>query len=771
LNNENNRNLSVSEDGTYHCIITNPDYPSQNNITTGKYTMIDVSEFQADSLAILSLKSANPDVNLNWSTSLKVVNWDSVTHTGFQGDPVSAVKLKNIGLSTIPSDFMNDGALLNLDTFDISNNKLTFYDLYNAQAIINQEGAFIDYSEQAVVGEEQSIGFKEEMITLTLDPTLVDTRNQYQWYKDNIIIDGATDPTYTTNELGGYYCLVTNNDFSSLTLQSASTFIYSVDDFISDSTIVASIYTNNPNNTLNWDILSPINTWEGVKLRGERGRVKALILNAKQLDLLPENLGELTELELLEVGNNRINELPNSIGMLKVLKEFKINSNQLNDLVNELYDLEQLEVIDISNNQISSIDPKISQLSQLQQAHIQDNYFTFDDIQQIPLERNRFTYSPQQIIGEEQQIASAGAITIQIDPSIDPDVNTNQYTWLYNGVLIPGEKERTLVVDRNYGEYQCIINNTEYTDLTLTVASIFVETDEIDENDKLILEAIKALNTENTLDWPDDEPVAFWEGVRVDGITAKVIELDLWNKNLDVLPDNFAALNALKNVNLSSNNLSELPENIGDLAITLAYFNASQNHFSFAELDKIRLSDTNDKINFVYTNQKLIGVEGEIVTLENGYNTIYIPSFIQTENDVYQWYYQGKPLADATNNSVIVNTTGDYNYTITNSNYDNIVLTSFPIKVDGVTNIEGPINNKISIYPNPTENIATVQTTENIKILDVQIYDVTGKKYKIETNVRSITQWTLDLTKVPNGMYLINVQTDQGITLLKITKQ
>ncbi|NME68177.1 leucine-rich repeat domain-containing protein [Flammeovirga aprica] len=772
INGETNRNFNVTSEDIYYCIITNPDFPDLAQIQTGNYTLINASAFFADSIALLSLSSVNPKVNLNWDPSLQVANWDSISHSGFQGNPIFAVKLHNVGLITIPSDFTINGALLNLDTFDISKNQLTFYDLYNAQAIINQNAELINYSDQATVGEERAFAFTNNEITLTIDPTIQDTRNNYQWYKDKVRIEGANTSSYTTSEIGQYYCAVTNDDFRDLTLQSAFSYIYSESDFISDSTIVASIYTDprNNGNLLDWDLTSPISEWSGVQLVGGAGRVQGLILEDKKLNALPDNIGELAQMETLDIGNNTITTLPASIENLQELKALKISNNGISTIIDGIYNLGNLEVLDIQGNNLHVLDEKVNGLVNLELVQMQNNHFTFDDIGRIP-QTSQKEYNPQGIVGEEQRIATSGNITIQIDSTIDPDVTSNQYQWFYEGLLIPGANEREYFVSSEFGEYVCEINNPNYSDLTLTTASVFVVIGTTNPEDSLVLNSIKELNANHTLNWSIDDPVGLWEGVKVDGYTARVVELDIWNKNIDVLPVNFATLDALRSVNISANNLFELPDDIGDLEPSLTYFNASQNHLTFAELDKVRLRNSNQRINFVYGNQKLVGEADLTITLENGVNYLEVPKQDQTENDAYQWYYKGSPLEGETADSIRVNNIGEYNYTITNSHYKDIVLTSFPILVDGVTGIKNPIASKISVYPNPTDSDINVLTFEDIRILEVSVFDVTGKEFKVESRAKSLYKWTIDLQDIPSGMYLVRVNTDKGIAAIKVSKR
>ncbi|KXX71197.1 T9SS type A sorting domain-containing protein, partial [Flammeovirga sp. SJP92] len=735
------------------------------------FTLVDATQFIADSLALLSLKIANPQINVNWSTQLPISEWEHITHSGSPADPVSALNLVNIDLNTIPIDFSNDRALLAIDSFDISSNHFTFYDLYNAEAIINQSKEFTNYQNQSTVGEEMSFRYTGNVIRLSIDPSIQDDRNDYQWYKDGILINSAVDSFYITSEVGSYVCKITNTDFNALTLSSAPSFIFDQDAFEQDSIIVSTIASLNTSNTLGWDFNTPISTWNGVTIRA--GRVQNLSLKNKRLDVLPDNIGDLTEIDSLRIGNNDFSSLPVSISLFPHLKLLDISDNAFTTLQDEIYELTTLEVLEINGNELNYLDPKISNLQNTNSISIENNHLSFDDIDRLPTNAI-LSYTPQGIIGEEQNIATSGYIKIQIDPSIDatPEVEPfNTYQWYFEGILLLGANQRYYDVVSEYGEYFCTITNSNYPNLTLKVASIFVEPGMINTSDSLVLVNIKELNPSHTLDWSIDQPVRLWEGIKVDGASARITDIDIWNKNIDILPTSFATLDSLKSVNISANNIFELPDDIGDLEPSLTYFNASQNHLTFAELDKVRISNSNQRIHFVYGNQKLVGEAGLTITLENGVNYLKVPKQDQTENDAYQWYYNGSPLEGETTDSLRVNNIGEYNYTITNSHYKDIVLTSFPILVDGVTGIKNLITSKISVYPNPTDSDIHIQTSEDIRILEVSIFDVTGKEFKVASRANSMYKWTIDMQDIPSGMYLVKVNTNKGITAIKVSKR
>ncbi|MEO0583804.1 MAG: T9SS type A sorting domain-containing protein [Bacteroidota bacterium] len=108
-------------------------------------------------------------------------------------------------------------------------------------------------------------------------------------------------------------------------------------------------------------------------------------------------------------------------------------------------------------------------------------------------------------------------------------------------------------------------------------------------------------------------------------------------------------------------------------------------------------------------------------------------------------------------------------YTVTVSDSSGcIVQDSFV--VDTAANC--PTNNDISlrslihIFPNPTTNILQVES-ENLTIQQIQLFDLRGRMLMEKREQTDI----LDLHGLSQGIYILEVQTDQGILTEKIIKQ
>lgn len=71
------------------------------------------------------------------------------------------------------------------------------------------------------------------------------------------------------------------------------------------------------------------------------------------LTTLPRELCQLTNLELLELSDNKIKELPKEIGQLKNLTELYLNRNEISELPNEITELNKLILLELIGNNLS----------------------------------------------------------------------------------------------------------------------------------------------------------------------------------------------------------------------------------------------------------------------------------------------------------------------------------------------------------------------------------------------------------------------------------
>jgi hypothetical protein len=81
--------------------------------------------------------------------------------------------------------------------------------------------------------------------------------------------------------------------------------------------------------------------------------------------------------------------------------------------------------------------------------------------------------------------------------------------------------------------------------------------------------------------------------------------------------------------------------------------------------------------------------------------------------------------------------------------------------------IEQPeeVSRSINVYPNPTQDILNVVSDLPIKQID--IYDINGKMVKQIIN----PEQSISLIELTKGIYMLQIQTDKGIAIKKVTKK
>ncbi|HTO35279.1 MAG TPA: T9SS type A sorting domain-containing protein [Flavobacterium sp.] len=69
----------------------------------------------------------------------------------------------------------------------------------------------------------------------------------------------------------------------------------------------------------------------------------------------------------------------------------------------------------------------------------------------------------------------------------------------------------------------------------------------------------------------------------------------------------------------------------------------------------------------------------------------------------------------------------------------------------------------IKIYPNPVQDILNIESQETV--LSVEVFDLLGKKILVSKDK------TIDVSKLKNGIYLLKINTENGVLTEKIMKK
>jgi len=120
-----------------------------------------------------------------------------------------------------------------------------------------------------------------------------------------------------------------------------------------------------------------------IGFRTEKGRVKAINLKEDRMfvklpDLiLPESIGQLVNLQTLDLYGNQLTALPKTMGQLTNLQTLNLGINQLKALPEWFRKLKNLKTLDIAKNQLSLLPESFGELKSLQTLDLVNNQLTW----------------------------------------------------------------------------------------------------------------------------------------------------------------------------------------------------------------------------------------------------------------------------------------------------------------------------------------------------------------------------------------------------------
>ncbi|KAF5035368.1 hypothetical protein DSECCO2_586380 [anaerobic digester metagenome] len=139
---------------------------------------------------------------------------------------------------------------------------------------------------------------------------------------------------------------------------------------------------------------------------------------------------------------------------------------------------------------------------------------------------------------------------------------------------------------------------------------------------------------------------------------------------------------------------------------------------------------------------------GQLVTSQTGYS--------------YQWYFEGSPIAGATNAAVDVDQTGYYALELTAANGCSSMSSQFYAVAQSIGEIE---YNQVKIYPNPVQNFLFIEPA--LQNAAWMIYDVTGRMVasgRLDDNA-------IDASQLESGVYLIRIVTSDSDNSARFVKE
>ena len=315
----------------------------------------------------------------------------------------------------------------------------------------------------------------------------------------------------------------------------------------------------------NWLSDRPLGEWYGVGTNAN-GRVTELWLYDNALSgTLPASLGNLTHLELLELGGNDLSgSILSELGNLTNLRSLGLSSNQLSGpLPTWLGNLTHLEALGLNFNQLSGTLPSsLGNLTKLERLYLGFNQLSgalpsslgnLTNLQELGLANNQLSGALPSSLGNLTKLEWLSLADTHLCAPLDATFQT----WLQG-------------IERKVG-----VDNCEEPG----------EPDPINPDRAALVALYNSTNGDNwtnDTNWLSDRPLGEWYGVTTDG-DGRVTRLELHENALSgVLPSELGSLANLQTLYLRYNQLSgALPSELGSLA-NLQTLNLGDNQLSGA---------------------------------------------------------------------------------------------------------------------------------------------------------------------------------------------
>jgi Leucine-rich repeat (LRR) protein len=345
----------------------------------------------------------------------------------------------------------------------------------------------------------------------------------------------------------------------------------------SDSLALVNIMEQNPDHTLNWDTSTPLEEWNGVWIH--ENRVTHLMIQEKNISILPESIGDMEKIEILNISHNSITDLPQSLGNLwrTPLVEwgsFNLSNNTISTLPSSLEETRYLLAIDFSHNQFSEFPSVITQLDSLQRVTMNNN-----TVSEIPGSCNNMT-----------QLTHLHAHHNNISTFPDDISGLSKLQYLdisYNAL--------TSILSDNQMYDNISTLNAAYNELS----SFNVQNGQLPQLKNLHLSGNSALDLPAALTGLENcahLQALYLDSMNIDILPQELFLLDdltllsLAGNAVSQIPPEISRMSTLKDLNLAHNSLSDLPGEFGNLN-TIRSLNLARNSFSVLPEEFQNLTD------------------------------------------------------------------------------------------------------------------------------------------------------------------------------------
>lgn len=98
-----------------------------------------------------------------------------------------------------------------------------------------------------------------------------------------------------------------------------------------------------------------------------------------------------------------------------------------------------------------------------------------------------------------------------------------------------------------------------------------------------------------------------------------------------------------------------------------------------------------------------------------------------------------------------------------------LLVDDFSVKTGGTAGLNDVLASKLSVSPNPANDIVTISNGENIFINSVEVVDLNGRVVKM-SKYDGVAEAKINISDLSSGLYMMNVSSDKGSVVRKIIK-
>ncbi|XP_066264980.1 leucine-rich repeat and death domain-containing protein 1-like isoform X2 [Branchiostoma lanceolatum] len=311
-----------------------------------------------------------------------------------------------------------------------------------------------------------------------------------------------------------------------------------------------------------------------------------LDLSNQGLTSIPEEVFDITDLEILDVANNKLTCIPEAIGRLQKLRALDARGNMLTSLPQAIGSLQQMRILYIDDNQLTEVPPGVCSLSNLETLTVSKNKLStfppgvekLQKLRVLAIANNQLTEVPPGVcsLSNLEVLSVSNNKLSALPPGVEKlqkltqlDISGNQLTEVPPGVCslsnlewlgvgpnpirhLPDDVTR-LARLKTLDVHSCQFDEFPRQVLQLkTLEKLYaggckfdIVPDEVGN-----LQHLRFLSLENNLLRTLPSTLSRLHNLRV---------VQLWNNKFDTFPEVLCELPAMEKLDIRNNNITRLP--------------------------------------------------------------------------------------------------------------------------------------------------------------------------------------------------------------------